>query len=298
MKPTIAIILAFNEELHIARAVKSAFRLADHVYVIDSLSTDGTTRIAESLGATVLRNAWTTHAGQFNWALSQLPADTGWVVRLDADEFVDDTLVSDFHRMQRGPHDGLAFNREIHFCGSRIRFGGLFPVSVVRAFRFGKGRCEQRLMDEHILIDGATGRVGGLLIDQNLNPLDWWIEKHNRYASLEAAETLDKKYGFLDRPVPTVGDGALGTNARFKRWLKYSVYLNLPGGFRAMLYYLYRAYFRLGILGSREERMFHVLQGYWYRYLVDAKVADVERYMNTHACDIREAASRVLRLKF
>ncbi len=295
LNPTVAIILAFNEEVHIARAVVSAFCLADKVYVIDAMSTDRTKSLAEALGAVVLQNPWTTHAAQFNWALEQLPPDTGWVVRLDADEFVDNALIMDFHRKKNGSHNGLTFDREIHFCGTRIRFGGLFPVPVVRAFRFNKGSCEQRLMDEHILVDGSTGRVEGLLIDQNLNSLDWWIDKHNRYASLEAAEMLNRKYGFLNRPM-SGHLGTLGTSARTKRWIKNSVYLRLPGGFRARLYYLYRAYLRLGILGNREERTFHFLQGFWYRYLVDAKVADVERYMHIHDCDIREAAFRVLRL--
>ncbi len=293
---TVAIILTFNEELHIERAVTSALRLADKVYVIDSMSTDRTKALAESLGAVVLQNPWTTHAGQFNWALAQLPPFGGWVVRLDADEFVDNQLVEDFHRKKQGSHNGLTFNREIHFCGSRIRFGGLFPVPVIRAFRYGKGHCEQRLMDEHILIDGTTGRVEGLLIDQNLNPIDWWIEKHNRYASLEAAEILNRTYNFLNRKA-IIHKVALGKSARIKRWIKDSVYLRLPAGFRSRLYYVYRVYIRFGILGDRQERTFHFLQAFWYRYLVDAKVADVERYMSIHNCNVHVATSRVLRIK-
>jgi glycosyltransferase involved in cell wall biosynthesis len=292
---TVAIILTLNEELHITRAVKSAYSLAEQVYVIDAMSTDRTKSIAEALGATVLQNPWTTHAAQFNWALEQLPSDTDWVVRLDADEFVDDALIKDFHLKRNGLNNGLTFNREIHFCGTRIRFGGLFPVPVVRAFRFRKGSCEQRLMDEHIIVDGSIERVDGLLIDQNLNPLDWWIDKHNRYASLEAVEILNLKHQFFSR---TINDNKvkLVISSRIKRWIKNSLYLRLPIRFRARIYYIYRAYLRLGILGNREERTFHFLQGFWYRYLVDVKVAEVERYMHIHSCQVQKAIFCVLRL--
>ena len=42
---------------------------------------------------------------------------------------------------------------------------------------------------------------------------------------------------------------------------------------------------------------FHFLQGFWYRYLVDAKVAEVRRYMAASGCDVVEAIERVLELK-
>jgi glycosyltransferase involved in cell wall biosynthesis len=295
--PTVAIILAFNEQLHIERAVVSALQLADYVYVIDAFSNDQTKILAEKAGAIVLQNIWTTHSGQFNWALTQLPSNTGWVIRIDADEYVDQQLVSQFHKAKYSTANGLTFNREIHFCGSRIHFGGVFPVAIVRAFRYGKGRCEARLMDEHIIVEGEIRSLKGLLVDQNLNSLTWWIDKHNRYASLEAAELLNVRHKFMRRQADD-NNCSLGKSAKLKRWLKSTIYLRLPSASRARLYYFYRVYVRLGILGSREERRFHFLQGLWYRYLVDSKVHEVEQFIKNHKCGIVDAVLIKLNLNF
>ena len=73
----------------------------------------------------------------------------------------------------------------MNFLGERVRFGGLFPIRIIRLFRHGRGRCENRWMDEHILVEGATAQFAGEIIDDNRNSLTWWTEKHNAYASRE-----------------------------------------------------------------------------------------------------------------
>jgi len=59
-------------------------------------------------------------------------------------------------------------------------------------------------------------RVRGDFIDDNLNPLTWWTNKHNAYASREAVDLLNQKYGFSGR----LAGGFLSREARYKRWLK------------------------------------------------------------------------------
>ena len=147
-------------------------------------------------------------------------------------------------------------------------------------------------MDEHIKVAGPTSNLHGALIDDNLNSLTWWSDKHNRYASREAVDLLNLKYGFL--PVDSVASLANGSQASFKRWIKERVYVRLPAGFRAFTYFFYRYVIRLGFLDGRAGTSFHVLQGFWYRYLVDAKVAEVERYMREHRCDVVDAIAAVL----
>ena len=71
------------------------------------------------------------------------------------------------------------------------------------------------------------------------------------------------------------------------------IYARLPGGFRAVAYFLYRYVIRLGFLDGPGLE-FHVLQGFWYRYLVDAKVAEVKRYMREKDVDVLVAMERVL----
>lgn len=89
------IILTFNEELHIKRCISSALKVSKDIFVVDSYSSDKTVSIAESMGAIVLQNSWTSHSSQFNWALSKLKKNYQWVLRIDADEYLSDILVKE-----------------------------------------------------------------------------------------------------------------------------------------------------------------------------------------------------------
>lgn len=289
------VILTKNEERHIVRAIGLVSNFADRVFVIDSGSTDETVTLARTAGAEVLSNPWVNYATQFNWALDQLPIDTDWVFRLDADEVVTDALASEIQARLSGLSpsvSGIYISRRMNFLGRPIRWGGLFPVRVLRLFRHGHARCENRWMDEHILVEGETVEFNGEIVDDNLNPLTWWTEKHNSYASREVVDLLNLEYGFMAHE--TVADLRSGQQAGIKRWVKEKVYARLPGGIRAFVYFLYRYVVRLGILDGKEGRTFHVLQGLWYRYLVDMKLHEVKAYMRRNDVDVVTAIRDVL----
>lgn len=289
------VILTYNEAMHITRAIDSVASVVDQVVVVDSGSTDETVELARKRGALVLHNPFVTQAQQFNWALTQLPNDTDWVFRLDADEVVSSDLAESLKNNLDGLGVNIAaarVNRRIAFLGKQIRWGGVFPVSIVRVFRYGRGRSEDRWMDEHILVDGSEIQLFGELLDDNKKPLTWWVEKHNQYASREVVEILDAEYKFLSRGSPK----ALTGQSAFKRWLKLNVYSQLPTGLRAGLYFFYRFVLRLGILDGREGRAFHVMQGFWYRYLVDMKLLEVRRVMESDRLDVVSAIALVLNI--
>ena len=290
-----AVILTFNEEQHLARCIASVQAVATDVVVVDCSSTDATLDIARAHGARVLQHAWVNHATQFNWALTQLGADTEWVLRIDADEVLTPALIEEIRTRLPGigPEiDGVYWGRRMTFQGRLIRHGGVFPVRVLRLFRHGRGQCENRWMDEHIKVAGPTADFAGEMIDDNLNSLTWWTDKHNRYASREAVDLLNLEYRFM--PHDTVASLRGGKQAGVKRWLKECVYARLPGGFRAFAYFFYRYVLRLGFLDGQAGTAFHFLQGFWYRYLVDAKVVEVKRYMREHHVGVVEAIERVL----
>ena len=290
-----AVILTFNEEQHLARCIASAQAVATDVVVVDCSSTDATLDIARAHGARVLQQAWVNYAAQFNWVLTQLGADTEWVLRIDADEVLTPALTEEIRTRLPGigPEiDGVYWGRRMTFQGRLIRHGGVFPVRVLRLFRHGRGQCENRWMDEHIKVAGPTADFAGEMIDDNLNSLTWWTDKHNRYASREAVDLLNLEYRFM--PHDTVASLRGGKQAGVKRWLKERVYARLPGGFRAFAYFFYRYVLRLGFLDGQAGTAFHFLQGFWYRYLVDAKVVEVKRYMREHRVGVVEAIERVL----
>jgi hypothetical protein len=251
--------------------------------------------LAEARGAKILVNPFVTQAQLFNGALDQLTGDTEWVLRLDADETVTEALAQQIKEaLPKIGSDtkGIYVSRRMHFLGRRIAWGGLFPIRVLRVFRHGAGRCEDRWMDEHILVDGATADLSGEIIDDNLNSLTWWTEKHNAYASREVVDLLNLEYGFMTPE--TVADIRGGQQAGVKRWLKEKVYARLPGGLRAFVYFFYRYVVRLGFLDGKEGTAFHVLQGFWYRYLVDMKLHETKTYMRRHDVSVDVAIRDVL----
>lgn len=294
----VALVLTYNEAKHLPRCLESIKAVTPHILVVDSFSTDDTVAFAEGYGARVVQHEWSYPAAQFNWALTQLDSDADWVLRLDADEYLTPELQSQIR--QRLPElgkeiDGVYCDRRMAFQGRLIRHGGVFPIQIVRLFRYGRGECEDRWMDEHIKLDGKAVDFRGEIIDDNLNSLTWWTDKHNRYANREAVDLLNLKYGFMARDSVARFDPA--SEAALKRWLKERVYARLPGGLRAFVYFFYRYVLRLGFLDGQAGAAFHVLQGFWYRYLVDAKLVEVERYMARHQSTPEEAIRTVLEIE-
>ena len=295
MKLTV-LVLTFNEELHLARCLQSILPLTNDIVVVDCFSQDQTIAIAKQYGARVLERAWeNNHSTQVNWALTQLPADTEWVMRIDADEYLTPDLITQIKEVLptlASDVEGVTCIRQMVFQGKLIEHGGVGANRVMRLFRYGKGQSEARWMDEHIKIGGRSVNLSGVLIDDNLRPLSWWIEKHNNYSSREAVDLLNLKYGFSG--TNSVASLKSSTSIGTKRWIKENIYAKLPGGLRAWTYYVWRYIFMMGFLDGAKGAQFHFLQALWYRSLVDAKVAEVERYINNHKVDPRVAIHKVL----
>lgn len=292
-----AIVLTYNEELHLARCLDSLARVADRICVVDSYSTDRTLEIACQRGVEVVQNPWTTPAQQFNWALDHLRPDPGWVLRIDADEYLTPELAAEIARelpsTPAGIH-GFYLRRYMCFRGQLLRRGGLFPVRILRLFRTGCARSEDRAMDEHIVLSSGVAReLRGSLVDDNRRDLAWWTAKHNAYAAREAMEILVQRHRL--RPVGTSA-GRLSGTAAVKRWIKERIYNRLPGRTAAVLYFLWRYLLQGGFLDGTAGTDFHILQGFWYRYLVSVRVDEVERHAVEQGCDMPSAIRVVLGL--
>lgn len=293
----IAIILTKNEERHIERCLASLAGVAHRCLVVDSGSTDRTVELARRAGAQVMHHPWVNYASQFNWAIEQVDPQADWILRLDADEVLSPQLSYEIkNRLHTFPKGvtGAYVSRRIVFLGRLLRFGGLFPVRVLRLFRKGCGHCENRWMDEHIVAQGVMEEFDGEIIDDNRKSLSWWTEKHNGYASREVVDLLNLKFHFM--PHETVADLAGRQEAGVKRWLKENLYARLPGGARAFAYFAYRYLLRGGFRDGREGAAFHVLQGLWYRYLVDAKAREVVSHMEREDVDALTAIREVLKI--
>lgn len=274
------IILTYNEERHIARCIKNAQRFSDTIFLVDSFSTDKTLEIAKSLGAEVYQNKWeNNYAKQFNWGLENLPIQTEWVFRLDADEYLRDDLIDEID--QKLPSianhiSGIVFERKMFFLNT-LMTKGMLQMNMLRLFRYQHGFCEERWMDEHIILtQGKSVNFNGYFVDHNLNPLGWWIQKHNKYAIREAVDLLNLEYQLITPKSEGALQFELSAEAESKR-KKKKKYADLPLFWRSFVYFLYRYFFKLGFVQGKEGFLWHFLQGWWYRTLVDAKIYEVKK---------------------
>ena len=274
-RPSItAIVITRDEVGHVERCIGSLLPAVARIVVVDSGSTDGTREVARELGADVYENAWTNHSNQLNWALDHCAITTDWVLRLDADEYLEPALqrqlVGGLDALPPSVH-GVLLARKYHFLGRWIRHGGMHPLYHLRLWRNGSARIEPRWMDEHaVLGEGESARLEGAFVDDNRRDITWWSQKHLRYATLEAVQAaldeLDPLRSGLEAPQQRL-EGA----AASKRWLKQHVYNKLPPGLGPLLYFQYRYLLRFGFLDGWPGLAFHFLQGCWYRVIVDLR---------------------------
>lgn len=293
------VIIARDEAIHIERAIQSVRDIATSVLVVDSGSTDDTVAIAGRLGARTLFHPWKNHADQFQWGVDQLSPDVDWVLRLDADEVIEADLAAHIRKhLSSLPSEvtGVNFDRKHIFMDRWIRHGGRYPLRLLRIFRRGRGRIEQRWMDEHIVVDGgSTVTFPGGFADHNLNDLSYFVDKHNKYATLEAVEVLIHRYGLSSRDE---AGQAGSTQTAAKRWIKEKIYNRIPFGLSTLAYFLFRYIVQLGFLDGRPGLIYHFLQGYWYRFLVGAKVAEFDGILKSVPdADKRQELARLTGLK-
>lgn len=269
-KPVSVVILTVNEEVNLPQCLKSLAGLDCEIFILDSGSTDRTVEIARSFGANVVSHPFENYGAQRNWALENLNLRTPWVLHLDADERLSPKLRDSISRALADPqdHQGFLVGKSVIFMGREIRHGGLFPSYHLRLFRVGKGRCEDRLYDQHFMVEGKVGRLRGELFDVIASDLGSWIARHNRWSDLEVREVLNHS----GRRGATVEPRLEGTPIERRRWLRNSFYYRMPLFLRAFLYFIWRYFIRLGFLDGREGLIFHFLHGCWYRFVVDAKL--------------------------
>lgn len=273
-----ALIITKNEEIHIERCINNIKKLVSDVLIIDSFSNDNTIEIAKKLNIKFIQNKFINHAKQFNFGLSQLSQDTDWVLKIDADEILTSSLIAEIKNKlpQLDKNiNGIYIKRHLVFQDTLIKYGRLSPVRLLRLFRFQKGKCDNRWVDEKIKVEGKTAQFKEYIIDQNLKSLSEWIRKHDRYSSAEALNYLLIKYNSLFN---NIEQSQLNFETLSVVRLKSrNLYAKLPLIIRAFIIFSYRYFFCLGFLHGKAGLIYFFLQSLWYRILVDAKILEVEK---------------------
>ena len=273
------IILTYNEEQNIKECIESAKAISQRIVVVDSGSTDKTTKIAGELGAEIMVHTMTPflQSKQFIYAVENANVTTQWILRLDADERLTKESAAELEDLcQKNALtdiNGIVLRFEVEFMGKKLRHGGIYPFRKMVCYKRDKGYMEDVDMDEHIVLsEGKSVEARFDSEHHDYKDLTRWIEKHNLYSDREVSEYFKR----LNPDTKTTSMEKLNRSAKIKRFIKIKIYYKLPGGFRAWAYYIYRYILRGGFLDGREGRIFAFLQAYWYRFLVDAKIREKE----------------------
>jgi glycosyltransferase involved in cell wall biosynthesis len=287
-----SIVLTFNSELSIGQVLAPLKRLSTRIMVVDSFSSDSTVATAIDAGCEVIQHAFENYSQQRNWAQQRASLNaTDWVLHVDADEVVGKELEGSIRNALSDPHaDGYLVRRLPYFLGQPIRHGHMHPNWHLRLFRAGKGLCEHRLYDQHfILTNGTANRLNGWLHDLQAVSIERWTSTHNRWSGAEAEEIIAQYESANDLSgVESVDDrkmrGSLeGDPRQQRRWLKNQLYYRAPPLWRAFAFFLYSYFIKLGFLDGKVGLVYHVLQAFWFRFLVDAKL--VEHLVKTEPHD-------------
>ena len=259
------IILQKNEALHIKRCLEKLAPLEPRqIFVVDCFSTDGSDKIAAEMGAAVVQREWPgNQAAQFQWALDNLPMESSWILRLDADEYLTDELIEEIKdKLPRieDDVDGVVLKRR-HVVGwlnnSWVK-RGLYPTKILRLFRKGHGRSDMKVMDEHIVVERKVVEFDYDFVDHSLITFDEWREKHRNYAKREAQSYLS-------------GERSAGEKAG-----KKDAYYKLPPYIRAVAYFIIRYVAKRGLIEGIPVLRWHFWHALWYRWIVDIEIGKMK----------------------
>jgi glycosyltransferase involved in cell wall biosynthesis len=196
-------VITKNEEAAIRRCVESV-PFAHEVVVVDSASTDRTVEICESLGArVVVTQDYPGNGPQKNRALDLATGD--WILSLDADEWLTLELQSEIRELiETAPPEvgGYRIKRLSSFCGVFVHHSGWWPDWVIRLVRRGRGRFNDELVHDRMIVDGKLGSTRGHMLHEAYTGLEEVMAKLNRYSS-EGARMLASRgrRGSLGRAV-------------------------------------------------------------------------------------------------
>jgi glycosyltransferase involved in cell wall biosynthesis len=178
-----AILISYNEEQDLPRALASLAGVADEIIVVDSGSTDRTCEVARSAGARVHARKLDNFAEQKNYAASL--ASNDWILSIDCDHELSPELRSAIlaWKQQEPGRNGYEICLLTNYLGAWIRHSGWYPEFKTLLFQRGKGKFVSAL-HERVEVDGPVDRLHGHLYHYTIRTL---AEHH---AKLDTMSTL------------------------------------------------------------------------------------------------------------
>jgi glycosyltransferase involved in cell wall biosynthesis len=276
--PCTLVVTTRNEELNIKKCLCSAVGLFDQIFVIDSQSDDRTVEIAKRYAEVV--NLDYVHSKIipwiYQWGLDNLPIRNDWVMILEADQEITPELVEELRELfSKGSiaQDGFFIRRKQIFRGQPLRFGGYGSKFMLKLFRRRRSELDTEEQDTRVYVRGSTEKLQSPIIENNLKEAEilFYLQKHLRYAEAFAREEIQRRQvGVSWKLQPKL----LGTPDERTLWLK-TRYYRLPLYIRPTLYFVYRYFVLFGFLDGKQGAIFHFLQAFWFRLVMDIRIEEL-----------------------
>lgn len=265
------LVLTRNEAADIGDCLASV-GWSDDVHVFDSLSTDRTGDIARAAGAQVHSRAFTNYADQRNAALQGIAFKHAWVLLLDADERVPAALAGEMMR--------FTASAPAEIVAARIRrrdylFGSWLKHAQISSFYLRLVRPRQvhyeREINEVLVPHGAVADLREHFDHYPFSKgLSHWVEKHNRYSSMEAARALAERGGVEF----SLRRALFEADFNVRRFHQKGIYYRLP--LRPLVKWLYMVCWRRAFLDGRAGLTYAALQTF-YEFLIVQKEKELQR---------------------
>lgn len=264
-------ILTHNEELDIAACIESAM-VSDDIIVVDSFSDDRTIEIAQGYSVRIVQHRFESHGKQRTWMLQNVPTKYEWVYLLEADERMTPELYQECcAAVQSDACVGYYVAERVMFMNHWIRRSTQYPRYQMRLLNKHQVWFDDYGHTEREVCQGATGFLQATYPHYTCGKgFSRWIEKHNRYSTDEAIETVRQlSEGTVNLPAVVFGR----SEVERRRALK-DLSLRMP--FRPLVRFIYMYFFLGGILDGRAGFTWCMLQAF-YEYLITLKVWELQQ---------------------
>lgn len=260
--PIAVLMIAFNEAHNIDAVLDNLEGWAQQVFLVDSFSSDKTVEIALSRGVHVIQRTFTGFGDQWNYAVSQLPVEAPWSMKLDPDERLTPVLKQSITKaLSTDESDGFEMVRRLWFMGKPLAA----RHKLLRIWRTGRCRFSDVTVNEHPLVEGKISLLEGDLEHHDSPNLHHWYDKQNRYTTMEALAAFQGDD-------LSVKPNLFGSSLARRMWLKH-IYMRVPFRHFAMTLYCFvgQGAWKAGRVGFIWSR----LRGEVYR-MIEIKTAEMK----------------------
>jgi len=264
------LIITKNEENDLPGCLQSV-SWCDDIHVFDSFSDDATVQIAQGAGAFVNQRKFDNYASQRNAALETNNYKYEWLLILDADERVPESLINYiFEAVQHASVAvcGYRILRRDFLWNKRLKHAQISPY-YIRLIRLGKARYIREI-NEVLVVDGVVEYLPGHFDHYPFSKgISHWVAKHNSYSTMEAKRWMEENSG---NEKFSIREAIFSKDFSHRRYHQKGLFYKIPG--RPVIKWIYMVVWRRAFLDGKAGFTYAVLQSI-YEYFIVVKTREL-----------------------